>query len=63
MRLLIDLNSKGNLQKIECELKTLSDVIKEHEVGAIDLVKIDVEGSESDVIEGIVEEDWPRMRS
>jgi FkbM family methyltransferase len=50
------------LQKIECELKTLSDVIKEHEVGAIDLVKIDVEGSESDVIEGIAEEDWPRIR-
>jgi Methyltransferase FkbM domain len=50
------------LQKIECELKTLSDVIKEHQIGAIDLVKIDVEGSESDVIEGIVEEDWPRIR-
>lgn len=50
------------LQKIECELKTLSDVIRGYEVGAIDLVKIDVEGSESDVIEGIAEEHWSRIK-
>jgi hypothetical protein len=50
------------LQKIDCELKTISDVIREREIAAIALVKIDVEGSEWDVIEGIAEEDWPKIR-
>jgi len=50
------------LQKIECDLKTISDVIRERQVATIALVKIDVEGSEWDVIEGIAEEDWPKIR-
>jgi hypothetical protein len=50
------------LRKIECELKTISEVIREHRVSAIDLMKIDVEGSELDVIEGIAETDWPKIR-
>ena len=50
------------LQRIECELKTISDVIRERQVATIALVKIDVEGSEWDVIEGIAEEDWPKIR-
>ncbi|MCI0661272.1 MAG: FkbM family methyltransferase [Acidobacteria bacterium] len=50
------------LQKIECELKTISEVIREQRLATIALLKIDVEGSELDVIEGIAEEDWPRIR-
>jgi 31-O-methyltransferase len=50
------------LQKIECELKTISDVIRERQVATIALVKIDVEGSEWDVIAGISEEDWPKIK-
>jgi hypothetical protein len=50
------------LQKIECELKTVSEVIKEQGIETVDLMKIDVEGSELDVIEGIAEEDWPGIR-
>ncbi len=50
------------LQKIECELKTISEVIREHDLAAIVLMKIDVEGSELDIIEGIAEEDWPRIK-
>jgi hypothetical protein len=50
------------LQKIECELKTISEVMREHSISTIDLMKIDVEGSELDVIEGIAEDDWPRIR-
>lgn len=46
----------------DCELSTVSDVIKEHRVEAIGLMKIDVEGSEMDVIRGIAPEDWPRIR-
>jgi FkbM family methyltransferase len=46
----------------ECELSTVSDVIRDHQVEAIGLMKIDVEGSEMDVIRGIAPEDWPRIR-
>lgn len=45
-----------------CQLKTLSQVIKESKVERIDLLKIDVEKSEIDVLKGIDEEDWPRIR-
>jgi len=50
------------LQKIECELKTISEVIRESHIATIALMKIDVEGSELDIIEGIAEEDWPRIK-
>jgi hypothetical protein len=56
------LRKKLFLQKIDCPLKTVSEVIREHRLGAIDLIKIDVEGSEWDVIEGIAEEDWPKIK-
>ncbi|HQC96507.1 MAG TPA: amino acid adenylation domain-containing protein [Aquabacterium sp.] len=45
-----------------CELRTVSDVIDEHAVERIDLLKIDVEKSELDVLEGIRAEHWPRVR-
>jgi natural product biosynthesis luciferase-like monooxygenase protein/FkbM family methyltransferase len=45
-----------------CEVKTLSEVIHQHNIEDIDLLKIDVEGSEFDVLSGIGEEDWPRIK-
>ncbi|MDX6614895.1 MAG: hypothetical protein QOD75_4081 [Blastocatellia bacterium] len=48
--------------KVTCELKTLSEVIREHNVERIDLLKIDVEKSELDVLAGIVDQDWPRIK-
>ncbi len=45
-----------------CELRTLSDVIAEHVVERIDLLKIDVERSEVDVLAGVRDEDWPKIR-
>jgi amino acid adenylation domain-containing protein/FkbM family methyltransferase len=45
-----------------CEVKTLSEVIREQGVEQIDLLKIDVEKSELDVLAGISEEDWPKIR-
>ena len=45
-----------------CEVKTLSEIIHEHNIEHIDLLKIDVEGSEFDVLSGIGEEDWPRIK-
>ena len=48
--------------KITCQLKTLSDVIREQHIDRIDLLKIDVEKSELDVLAGIEDGDWPRIR-
>jgi FkbM family methyltransferase len=45
-----------------CHLKTLSEVLREQRIERIDLLKIDVEGSELDVLAGIEEEDWPRIK-
>ena len=40
----------------------LSDVMKEHQIGQIDLLKIDCEGAEYDVLLGIASEDWGKVR-
>ena len=49
---------KKNPEKIKCQLKTLSYVIKENSLKKIDLLKIDCEGNELKVLEGINEKDW-----
>jgi FkbH-like protein/FkbM family methyltransferase len=41
-----------------CRLRTLSSVIREHQIGSIDLLKVDAERSEMEVLGGIEEEDW-----
>ncbi|MCA1565778.1 MAG: amino acid adenylation domain-containing protein, partial [Acidobacteria bacterium] len=46
----------------DCRLTTLSDVIRENKVERIDLLKIDVEESELDVLAGIRDEDWPKIK-
>jgi FkbM family methyltransferase len=43
-------------------VKTLSQVIRENNVERIHLLKIDVEKSELDVLDGLDEEDWPKIR-
>ena len=47
---------------IECTIKRLSDVIRELGVKKIDLLKIDVEGAELDVMQGIETEQWKIVR-
>jgi natural product biosynthesis luciferase-like monooxygenase protein/FkbM family methyltransferase len=49
-------------ETFNCPVKTLSDVIRELDVERIDLLKIDVEGSEFDVLSGIEDEDWPCIK-
>ena len=46
----------------DCPVKTLSDVIRELGIEHIDLLKIDVEGSEFDVLSGIRDNDWRRIK-
>ena len=49
-------------QSFDCQLKTVSEVIAEHGVERIDLLKLDVEKAELDVLRGIREEDWPKIK-
>lgn len=46
----------------DCELLTLSEVIAEHAVDRIDLLKIDVQKCELEVLEGIDAAHWPLIR-
>jgi amino acid adenylation domain-containing protein/FkbM family methyltransferase len=48
-------------ESYECELKTISQVMREQGIAAIDLLKVDVEKSEWDVLQGIEPEDWDRI--
>jgi amino acid adenylation domain-containing protein/FkbM family methyltransferase len=45
-----------------CQFKTISHVMREHGVERIDLLKIDVEKSEQDVLAGIQDDDWTKIR-
>lgn len=49
-------------QTFTCRLKTVSDVISQYDVRRIDLLKIDVQKSELDVIAGIREDDWKKIK-
>jgi amino acid adenylation domain-containing protein/FkbM family methyltransferase/non-ribosomal peptide synthase protein (TIGR01720 family) len=44
------------------ETKTLSQAMHELRIDRVDLLKIDVERSELDVLRGIEDRDWPRIR-
>ncbi|HEX9667446.1 MAG TPA: FkbM family methyltransferase [Thermodesulfobacteriota bacterium] len=48
--------------QVQCKLTTLSNICREYSIPRIDLLKIDVEGAELDVLRGIEEEDWPRIK-
>lgn len=52
-----------NKSLVKCELNTLSGVIKDEEVDTIDLLKIDCEGAELEVLKGIDESDWSRVKA
>ena len=49
-------------QSYECQLKSLSDIIRENRIDRIDLLKIDAEKAELDIIEGIEAQDWPKIK-
>lgn len=47
---------------VGCELRRLSDVIREENIAVIDLLKVDTEGAEEEVLSGIETDHWPRIR-
>jgi FkbM family methyltransferase len=46
----------------QCQVRTLSGIIREHNVSRIDLLKIDVEGAEMDVLAGLEDCHWHLVR-
>ncbi len=52
-----------NMQRVDCRVTTVSQVIAEHDVSQIDVLKVDVEGNELEVLRGIRQEDWPKIDS
>ncbi|NEO10824.1 MULTISPECIES: FkbM family methyltransferase [unclassified Moorena] len=49
-------------ERVTCQLKTVSEIISEHNIEQIDLLKIDVEKSELDVLLGIEAQDWQKIK-
>lgn len=49
-------------QQVTCELRRLSDIIREEHIDRIDLLKVDTEGAEEDVLAGLDPPDWERIR-
>lgn len=47
---------------VECQLRTISDVIDEHDIQQIDYLKVDTEGAEMHVLNGIRSEHWPIVK-
>ncbi|HEX2188307.1 MAG TPA: MupA/Atu3671 family FMN-dependent luciferase-like monooxygenase, partial [Longimicrobiaceae bacterium] len=56
------LDERFRAETFACPVRTLSSVIREEGIGRIDLLKVDAERSEHDVLLGIEEEHWPRIR-
>jgi FkbM family methyltransferase len=48
-------------QTYECQIRTLSEILREIDVDHINLLKVDVEKAELDVLEGIDAADWQRI--
>src|SRR5262249_50687339 len=44
------------------QLRTMSEIMREHNVDHIDLLKVNVEKAEYDVLAGIQDEDWSKIK-
>jgi uncharacterized protein (UPF0216 family) len=55
-------DSLGKKEQHVCQLRSISDILRETGVPAISLLKVDAEGSELDVLAGIAADDWAKVR-
>ncbi|MBD7912902.1 non-ribosomal peptide synthetase, partial [Clostridium cibarium] len=55
------LEGRFEAKEIVCKMKTISEIIKENNIDKINLLKIDVEKSEMDVLDGISDRDWDKI--
>jgi FkbM family methyltransferase len=49
-------------ERYECPLTTLSSVLEHEQIAGIDLLKIDAEKCEREILSGIRDDDWQRIR-
>jgi FkbM family methyltransferase len=56
------LRGRFSTEVLPCELRTVSQVLRDEEIACVDLLKIDVEGAELDVLAGIDDSDWRAIR-
>ncbi len=52
----------GKKKEYVCQLRSISEIVAETGVSEISLLKIDAEGSELDVLAGIANDDWAKVR-
>jgi FkbM family methyltransferase len=55
------LDTAFQTEQVTCQLRTLSEIIREHQIEQINLLKIDVEKGELDVLLGIEAQDWQKI--
>jgi amino acid adenylation domain-containing protein/FkbM family methyltransferase len=55
------LDARLQSRQYVCDLRTLSEIIAEHAILFIHLLKIDVENAEQEVVEGIAPQDWSKI--
>lgn len=56
------LNEAFQTEQVTCQLRTISEIVQEHKIDKIDLLKIDVEKGELDVVLGIEDRDWQKIK-
>ncbi len=56
------LRDRFEVKMLACELRTLSDTLRDESIKRVDLLKIDVEKAELEVLAGIEEGDWPTIK-
>lgn len=56
------LDSLFRTERVTAEIDTLSSQLAARGLAGIDLLKIDTEGAEKEVLAGIAESDWPKIR-
>lgn len=58
---LIAANLRKRAVTVNCNLDTISNIIRKHQVANIDLLKVDCEGAEYAVLCGVEKEHWPMI--
>ena len=47
---------------VECQITSLSEIIKNEKIERIDLLKVDTEGAEWDILNSIEDKDWKKIK-
>ncbi|KAF6259530.1 S-adenosyl-L-methionine-dependent methyltransferase [Scenedesmus sp. NREL 46B-D3] len=61
-RLYVQLVMLRQAAAVPCRLLTVSQLIEQHALGRVDMLKIDVERAELQVLQGVQQHHWPRIQ-